>query len=56
MPRRKAKDAHKRKLITLGNGSLVVTLPIEVARELNWKKGTLLHVKKWGGGVIIKRS
>ena len=56
MPRRKAKDAHKRKIITLGNGSLIITLPIDIARELNWKKVTTLNVKKWGGGVVIRKS
>lgn len=55
MPRRKLKDTQKRKLISLGNGSLVVSIPIELAREMNWRKGTALIVRKYGKGIIIKK-
>ncbi|GIW59256.1 MAG: hypothetical protein KatS3mg087_0322 [Patescibacteria group bacterium] len=55
MPRRKLKDTQKRKLISLGNGSLVVSIPIDLARELNWRKGTALVVRKYGQGIIIKK-
>lgn len=55
MPRRKSKDSHKRKLIALGNGSLVASIPIDLLRELNWRKGTVISVKKYGSGVVIKK-
>ncbi len=38
MPRRKSEDNNIRKLTKSGNGSIGLTLPIEVVRELGWKE------------------
>jgi len=56
MARRKLGDRNIRKLAKGANGSYHVTLPIEVIRDLNWKKSQKLvvEVDKRRKKVIIK--
>jgi hypothetical protein len=54
MPRRKLEDNNIRKLTKSGNGSIGLTLPIEVVRELKWKEKQKVIVKRVRGGVLIK--
>jgi antitoxin component of MazEF toxin-antitoxin module len=54
MPRRKSEDANIRKLTKSGNGSIGLTLPIELVRELGWKEKQKVVVKRVHGGMLIK--
>jgi len=51
---RKIEDHKIRKLIKTGRGaSIYVTLPIEVVRELKWRAGQKVVVKKRGKNLVI---
>jgi hypothetical protein len=54
MPRRKSEDANIRKLTKSGNGSIGLTLPIELVRELGWREKQKVVVKRVRGGVMIR--
>ena len=54
MPTQKSAHHNIRKLIKLGNGSLAVTLPIEIARALKWKEKQKVSVKKIRGGFSVR--
>lgn len=55
MPRRKLSERNIRKLTrTSGGGSMGITLPIEMVRELGWRERQKLVVKKVGKRLIIK--
>ena len=54
MPTQKSTHHNIRKLIKLGNGSLAVTLPIELARTLKWKEKQKVTVKKIRGGFSVR--
>ena len=53
--RRKIEERNIRSLGKVAGGSsYAITLPIEIIRELGWRKGQKLVVKKHGEGIIIK--
>lgn len=54
MARRKLEDKNTRKLTKSGNGSIGLTLPIEIVRELKWREKQKVTVKRVRGGVLIK--
>lgn len=54
MSRRKIEDNHIRKLTKSGNGSIGLTLPIEIVREFRWKEKQKVVVKKSGKKIIIE--
>jgi antitoxin component of MazEF toxin-antitoxin module len=54
MANKKSSESNVRKLTKSGNGSIGVTLPIEVVRDLKWKEKQKVTVKRICGGVIIK--
>ena len=55
MGRRKIEDRNIRNLQkTAGGSTYIVSLPIEVIRELGWKAKQKLVVKKYGDGILIK--
>ena len=54
MANKKAEDRNVRKLTKSGNGSIGLTLPIEIVRELKWKEKQKVVVKRVHGGVLIK--
>ena len=54
MPRRSLEERDIRKLLKQGNGSVTVTLPIEYIRELKWKDGQKVVVKKTGNKLTIE--
>ena len=54
MTRRKSGSEHIRKLTKLGSTSLVVSIPIEMIRELKWKEKQKVVVEKKGETIIIK--
>jgi len=54
MARRKLEERSTRKLSKRASGSYVITLPIEVIRELKWKNKQKLVVKKSGSKIIIE--
>lgn len=43
-----------RRLTKNSNGTMSVTIPVEHAYELGWKKGDLVHVVRQGAEVIIR--
>lgn len=53
MGRRKLGEQNIRKLLKKGNGSVTLTLPIEIVRELKWRDGQKVVVKKRGEGISI---
>lgn len=54
MARRKLEDRGTRKLSKRTNGSYQVTLPVEIVRELKWKSGQKLVLRKSGNKIIIE--
>ena len=54
MPRRKADENHIRKLIRLGEGSIAVTIPIDVIRELRYREKQKVTVKRDGKRIVIE--
>ena len=54
MANKKAGERDVRKLTKSGIGSIGLTLPIEVVRELKWKEKQKVTAKKVRGGVLIK--
>lgn len=55
MGRRKIEKRHTRNLQkTAGGASYIITLPIEIVRELRWKVKQKLEVKKYGSGILIE--
>ena len=54
MPRRKLGDRNIRKLQKVGNGSVSVTLPIELVRKLKWREKQKVTIRRRGKGLIIE--
>ena len=55
MGRRKIEDRNIRNLQkTAGGSTYIVSLPIEVIRELGWQAKQKLVVNKYGDGILIK--
>ncbi len=54
MANKKLTEKDIRKLTKSGNGSIGLTLPIEVVRELGWKEKQKVVVKRVRGGVVIR--
>ncbi len=54
MPRRKTNKSEVRSLTRLGRGSIGLTLPIELVRELQWREKQMVVVKRVRGGIMIK--
>ena len=54
MANKKSTEKDIRKLTKSGNGSIGLTLPIEVVRELGWKEKQKVVVKRVRGGVLVK--
>lgn len=52
MARRKLEDKNTRKLLRLGN-SVSITLPIELIRQLKWRRGQKVAVRQRGKDLII---
>jgi len=54
MARRSLDERNVRKLFKNSGGSVIVTLPIEMVRELKWRDGQKVVVKKRGEGLLIE--
>ena len=54
MARNPLHKRHERKIQKATNGSYRITLPIEVIRELRWRDGQKIVVKKRGQGIAIE--
>ena len=54
MARRPLHEREIRKLLKFARTSIAVTLPIELARELKWRAGQKVTVKKQGSKLIIE--
>jgi len=50
---RQKMDKEKLRKIQSSKGSYFVTLPINKMRELGWKNGHKVIIKKWGDGFVI---
>lgn len=55
MGRRSMEDRNTRSLVkTAGGSTFIVSLPIEIIRELGWKAKQKVVVKRHGDGIMIK--
>ncbi|MCK5027567.1 MAG: hypothetical protein KAS07_04055 [Candidatus Pacebacteria bacterium] len=54
MPRRKIENRNTRKLLRTSRGSVMVTLPIEIIRELKWRGTQKVTIRKSGEKIIIE--
>ena len=54
MARRKLGEQNIRKLQKVGNGSVSVTLPIELVRELKWREKQKVVIRRRGKGLVIE--
>jgi len=54
MARRKLSEDNIRKLTKSGNGSIGLTLPIEIVRELGWREKQRVVVKRVKGGLNVR--
>lgn len=54
MANKKSNETEVRKLTKVGRGSIAVTLPIELVRELKWREKQKVVVKRIKGGLQIK--
>ena len=55
MAQRKLKDKNIRKLTRMGGGrSMGLTLPVEILRELGWRKKQKVVVKRTGKRIVIE--
>ncbi len=56
MPRRKLSERNVRKLMKIGGGSYVLTLPIEYIRELGWQESqkVVVDLDKKNKKIVIK--
>jgi len=55
MGRRKIEDHYVRNLQkTAGGSTYIVSLPIDVVRELGWRVRQKVVVKQYGEGILIK--
>lgn len=53
MANKKTNETEIRKLTKVGRGSIAVTLPIELVRELGWRERQKVTVKKSGKNLVI---
>ena len=54
MPRKTLGERNTRKLLKIGNGSIAVTLPIEMVRNLKWREKQKVTVRQEGNKLIIE--
>lgn len=54
MARRKLGEQNIRKLQKVGNGSVSVTLPIELIRKLKWREKQKVTIRRRGKGLIVE--
>jgi bifunctional DNA-binding transcriptional regulator/antitoxin component of YhaV-PrlF toxin-antitoxin module len=51
---RKIEEQNIRKLTRTGKGSISVTIPIEIIRQMKWKEKQKVVVKKTGSKIVIE--
>ncbi len=54
MPTQTLKNRNIRKLMKMAGKSIVVSLPIELVKELKWREKQRVVVKRVRGGLLIK--
>ena len=54
MARVKLEDRNTRKIAKDSRGSVRITLPIEIIRDLKWRDGQKVVVKRRGEGILIE--
>jgi len=54
MARRSLKNRNTRKLAKTGGGSIAITLPIEMIRNLKWRDKQKVVVRQYGKKIIIE--
>jgi len=50
----KLKDKNIRKITRTGRSSLAITLPLEMARDLNWREKQRVKISRVKGGLLIR--
>jgi len=53
MANKRSDEKNIRKLTKIGRGSIGLTLPIELVRELGWRERQKVVVKKSGNKIVI---
>ncbi len=53
MARQKVGEVNVRKLRKNNGGTILISLPIEMVRELKWRDGQKVVIKKRGKGMLI---
>ncbi len=54
MGRRSHEERHIRQLMRMGNSSTAITLPIEIVKNLGWRKGQKVVVEQKDKTIVIK--
>jgi len=54
MANKRSDEKNIRKLTKIGRGSIGLTLPIEIVRELGWRERQRVVVKKINGSIVIR--
>jgi len=54
MSNKRSDEKNVRKLTKIGRGSIGLTLPIDMIRQLGWKERQKVVVKKINGGFQVK--
>jgi hypothetical protein len=54
MANKRSDEKDIRKLTKIGRGSVGLTLPIELVRELKWRERQRVTVKRVKGGLMIR--
>ena len=50
----KLKDKNTRKITRIGKTSLAVTIPVEMAKDLDWREKQRVVIKRIKGGLVIR--
>ncbi|MEK7173647.1 MAG: AbrB/MazE/SpoVT family DNA-binding domain-containing protein [Patescibacteria group bacterium] len=54
MPRRAFGERNQRVVFRFAKKSFAITLPIEIVRDLNWREGQRIHIRRAGKRIIIE--
>lgn len=55
MARKSLEDRRKRSLTANNTGSLSITIPVEMVRQLGWTRGKVVEVRRQGKKVVIEQ-
>lgn len=56
MARRSMEERNFRTLFRFAKRSVAITLPIEMIRDLDWRYGQRIHIRKIGKRIVIEED